>query len=79
MTESLEQQQQELTIPSEEEFVEKVRGMEQERARRSYRIQEQTEEIAAKEREIESMQVWLGFHYKKSGVFVDIKLWLYFF
>lgn len=60
MMERLEQQQQELMIPSEEEFVEKVRGVEQERARRSYRIQEQTEEIAAKEKEIESMQVGSG-------------------
>lgn len=57
MTERLEQQQRDVTVPSEDEFVAKVKGVEQARARATSNIQEQREAAAAREKEIESMQV----------------------
>lgn len=52
----LEQQQRAIVEPSEQAFVAKVRGVEQERATAANHIREQVEEAAAREREIERMQ-----------------------
>lgn len=57
MTQRLEQLQREINVPSEEVFVAKVRGVEQERAQATAHIQEQLEEAAAHERNIVQMQV----------------------
>ena len=57
MTERLEQQQREIETPSEEAFAAEVRGVEKERARASERINQQLEEVTAKEKDIERMQV----------------------
>lgn len=53
----LEQQQRAIVEPSEQAFVAKVRGVEHERAQAASHIQEQAEEAAARERDIERMQV----------------------
>lgn len=53
----LEQQQRAIVEPSEQAFVAKVRGVEHERAQAASHIQEQAEEVAARERDIERMQV----------------------
>lgn len=53
----LEEQQRAIIEPSEQAFVAKVRGVEHERAQAASHIQEQAEEAAAREREIERMQV----------------------
>lgn len=57
MTERLQQRQGELEAPSQEKFVRKVKEMEQERAQAVSHIHEQMEEAAAKEKDIERMQV----------------------
>lgn len=57
MTDRLEEQQRQVDIPSEEEFVGKVRALEQERAQAASRIEEQREAGEARERDIERMQV----------------------
>lgn len=57
MTERLEEQQREVVIPSEKEFVARVRTVEQERAQATSHIEEQQEAAEAQERDIERMRV----------------------
>lgn len=57
MTAGLEQQEREIETPSKEAFVAEVRGVEQERARASERINQQLEKAADHEKDIERMQV----------------------
>lgn len=57
MTDHLEEQQRQVFVPSEEDFVARVREVEQERARTASRIDEQREAAEAKERDIERMRV----------------------
>lgn len=53
----LEQRHRAIVEPSEQAFVARVRGVENERAQVASHIQEQVEEAAARERDIERMQV----------------------
>lgn len=57
MTERVEDQQRELVIPSEEEFVTRIRGVEKNRAQAASHIDEQLEEVEAQEKEIEYIRV----------------------
>lgn len=62
MTDQLEEQQRQVDIPSEEEFVGKVRELEQERAQAASYIEEQQEAADARERDIERMRVCMILH-----------------
>lgn len=57
MTERLEEQRREIVIPSEEDFVAKIRSVEQERAKAASHIDEQIEEAEAREQDIERIRV----------------------
>lgn len=67
----LEQQQRAIVEPSEEAFVAKVRGVEHERAQAASHIQEQAEEAAARERDIERMQVHIIQSAQTAVMFTD--------
>lgn len=57
IAEELEEQQRGITIPSEEEFAGRVRGVEQDRAQATSHINDQLEEVDIREKDIERIRV----------------------
>lgn len=66
MTEELEEQHRGITIPCEEEFAARVRGVEQDRAKATSHINDQLDEVDIREKDIERIRVSPRLHSEPS-------------